>query len=457
MPWQRRLGVRMRAPSARQRMLPFLERTTRREWLFKRVILGATLVVLAAMIGGTQSARYRLLLGAIQIRDALVRKLFGTEPDRGEIEAEWQLRRQHGIAETLKSLTSFYNATSAEIRELFQVAGMDPEHALIRYGRADEAFVISSQVFEPDEYGRSYRFRPSTRSIWLRQITLRNGPFAMFQVLDTPGHRAAASRARAVVDEGSVQNTNSWGLRGAEPDSAAAIRGIVLGDSFMQGMFNGDADTPPVDLERYLQAAWKVPVSILNTGHIGYSPEQYYYTLCEYAVRFRPQFVVVSVCPNDFGDGRAVLRGEGDWYKDAEFWLYQIQMWCTARDVIALVVAVPTHLQVETTRRDDLYPGKICEIYHAASLRYCSPLDEFIDEHIKLAALSDARGRLPRASKLYNSDINDDHFSPRGAALWARIVGRRLIGILALREAQARAYDSGSLNPAAGPPANELH
>src|SRR5271166_617963 len=98
---QRRLGVRMRAPSARQRILPFLERTTRREWVFKRVILGATLVVLAAMIGGAQSARYRLLLGAIQIRDALVRKLAGAEPDRGEIEAEWQLRRQHGIAETL--------------------------------------------------------------------------------------------------------------------------------------------------------------------------------------------------------------------------------------------------------------------------------------------------------------------------------------------------------------------
>jgi len=80
MPWQRRLGVRMRAPSARQRMLPFLERTTRREWLFNRVILGATLVVLAGYDRGTQSARYRPAAGAIQIRDALVRKLFGRNP-----------------------------------------------------------------------------------------------------------------------------------------------------------------------------------------------------------------------------------------------------------------------------------------------------------------------------------------------------------------------------------------
>ena len=159
--------------------------------------------------------------------------------------------------------------------------------------------MISPQVFEQDDHGRSYRFRPNTRSIWLRQITLRGGPFAMFQVPDTPAHRAAARAAGAIADERSVQNTNSWGLRGAEPNPSAPVRGIVLGDSFMQGMFNGDADTPPLLLEQFLQAAWKVPVSILNTGHIGYSPEQYYYSLLEYGDQFRPDFVVVSVCPND--------------------------------------------------------------------------------------------------------------------------------------------------------------
>ena len=100
------------------------------------------------------------------------------------------------------------------MRALFRAVGMDPEHGLIRYGRADEAFVISSQVFEPDEHGRSYHFRPNTRSVWLRQITLRNGPFGLFQVRDTPENRAAAVRAGALVDVGSVQQTNSWGLPG---------------------------------------------------------------------------------------------------------------------------------------------------------------------------------------------------------------------------------------------------
>jgi hypothetical protein len=456
MPLKRRLRNPGRAPSAHQQVFPFLERTTRRQRGFKRIILGATLIVLAGMIGVSQSARYRLLLGANQTRDFLARQLFGLEPDRTQVDAQWRVRRRQGIEETLRSLTGFYNGTTEEIKELFRVAGMDPGHALVRYGRADQAFVISPQVFEPDVHGRSYRLRPKTRSVWLRQITIRGGPFAMFQVLDTPVHRAAASRAGAIVDEGSIQNTNSWGLRGAEPNPSAAVRGIVLGDSFMQGMFNGDDDTPPLDLERYLRDAWKVPVSVLNTGHIGYSPEQYYYALREYGERFRPQFVLVSVCPNDFGDGQAVLLGKGDWYKEAEFWLEEVQRWCNSRLVLLLVVSVPTHMQVELTRRDALYPGQVCDIVHAASSRYCYPLDEFLDEHLRLAALPDANGMLSPSSKLYNRPIQDDHFSPAGAALWAQIVGRRLVRLFALQAAQMRTPFPSALIPGAVPSGHEL-
>ncbi len=448
--------LRKRAPSARQQMFPFLDRTTRLRRSFKRIILGATLLLLAGMIGATHSARYRLLLGAEQTHEFLARQLFGLEPDRTQVEAQWRVRRQHGIEETLNSLTNFYNGTTKEIKELFRVAGMDPEHALVRYGRADQAFVISPQVFELDEHGRSYRLRPNTRSVWLRQITIRGGPFAMFQVLDTPVHRAAAAAAGAIVDEGSIQNTNSWGLRGAEPDPSSAVRGIVLGDSFMQGMFNGDDDTPPLDLERSLQAIWKVPVSILNTGHIGYSPEQYYYALREFGDRFGPQFVVVSVCPNDFGEGQAVLLGKGDWYKEAEFWLDEIRQWCNSRSVILLVVSVPTHIQVESTRRDAFYPGQACDIIHTISSHYCYPLDEFLDEHLRLAAIRDTKGTLSVDSKLYNRPIHDDHFSPAGAALWAQIVARRLARLFAFQAAREGKPFPSALNPDAGPRAREL-
>src|SRR5262249_26323737 len=153
-----------------------------------------------------------------------------------------------------------------------------------------------------------------------------------------PEVRAAAPGAGAVVEDGSAQTTNSWGLRGPEPNPGARARGIVLGDSFMQGMFLGDDDTPPRQLERALTDIWKVPVSVLNTGHIGYAPAQYFFTLKEYGAQFRPQFVVVSVCPNDFGNEADVLAGRGDDWDEARYWLGAIAGWCRAGPVPCLLV-----------------------------------------------------------------------------------------------------------------------
>ena len=181
---------------------------------------------------------------------------------------------------------------------------MDPDHALIRYGRGDQAFAISSQVFEPDEHGRSYRFRPSTRSVWLRQITIRGGPFMMFQVLDTPaapgGRRPGrGDRRRGLDPEHQFLGTARGRTR---------FRGRMCGGSCSATRSCRRCSTETPTRRRFNSSttsrdAWKLSVSILNTGHIGYSPEQYYYSLLEYGERFRPHFVVVSVCPNDFGDG----------------------------------------------------------------------------------------------------------------------------------------------------------
>ena len=54
----------------------------------------------------------------------------------------------------------------------------------------------------------------------------------------------------------------------------------------MQGLFVGDHQTPVECLKRDLKTRLGGPVEILNTGHLGYSPEQYYYTLIEYAGGF---------------------------------------------------------------------------------------------------------------------------------------------------------------------------
>lgn len=409
----------------RQPLFAFLERSRRRQRLFKRLIIALTATTVAAMIGLSSAGRYHARVWSGAIRDAVELRLVGSLP-RERIEADWRVRRRRGIEMAHERLSSFYRETTEEMRALFRVAGMDPEHALIRYGRADQGFVISPQVFDRDDRGRSYRLRPNTRSVWLRQITLHNGPLGMFEVLDTPEHRAAALAAGAIVDERSVQHTNSWGLRGPEPDMSVPIRGIVLGDSFMQGMFNGDEDTPPIQLQRYLESAWKMPVAVVNTGHIGYSPEQYYYSLLEYGDRVQPDFVVVSVCPNDFGHDKAVLEGRGDWFDEAGYWLERIRELCDSHRATCLLVPVPTHLQLEFVRRDEAYPAPLCQIFRTASFGYCDPLNDFTDEFLRLRRVAKKEGRSALKCPLYNYEISDNHFSPRGAALWARVVGRRL-------------------------------
>ena len=94
----------------------------------------------------------------------------------------------------------------------------------------------------------------------------------------------------------------------------------MLGDSYMQGLFVGDHETPVECLKRDLSERLGAPVEILNTGHLGYSPEQYYYTLMQYGKRFPPRFVVVSLFANDFGDFQEVLEGKGDW-EEGGYWL----------------------------------------------------------------------------------------------------------------------------------------
>ena len=76
---------------------------------------------------------------------------------------------------------------------------------------------------------------------------------AYFQILDQPGIADIVEGTGASIVEGSVQTTNSWGLRaGTEPGHGGKSRGIVLGDSYMQGLFVADDETPTECLKRDL-------------------------------------------------------------------------------------------------------------------------------------------------------------------------------------------------------------
>lgn len=402
-----------------------LTHTERRHRLFKRIILALTSVIVVGLIAGTRVGRENFASAKEGVRVFALRQI-GLEPQRPEIEALHKAARARTVERTLESLSRFYRDSEPAIKHMFDVAEMDPEHGLIGTGRVGDGFIISSKVFAADTNGRSYRLLPNRKSVWLRQVTLLNGPFGLFLVPDNPEMRAAAVAAGAIVDEPSVMNTNSWGLRGPEPDPNAEVRGIVLGDSFMMGMFNGDNDTPPYRLQLALSALWGKSVSLVNTGHIGYAPEQYYHSLIEYGERFRPHFVVLSVCPNDFGPGGDVMAGRGDDWDEAKYWLEEIVQWCRSHAINCLLVPVPCDVQILSSRKDGRYPGRICDMFTGSPIWYFNTLDLFIDEHLRLMREGERKGKRPYGSPLYNLHIADNHFSPIGAELWAQAVAKRI-------------------------------
>jgi hypothetical protein len=415
-PWANGLARRQR-----QRLFPFRERAERRERGFKRAIIALTVLTASALVAGTKAGRFAVLSAVTRARIA-ADQLVGTPPTREEIEPLVRACRARSVDSTRATLERFYATAAPGVRRLFRSVRMDPDHALVVSGMATEAFVLSPGVFAADGNGRSYRLLPNRRSVWIRDLILKNGPFGLFLVPDTPEARAAASAVGGVIDEPSAQTTNSWGLRGPEPDTAAAVRVLVLGDSFMQGMFAGDDDTPPLCLERELRALWGVPVSVLNTGHLGYAPAQYFATLKEYGPRFRPHFVVLSVCPNDLGHGD-FESGYGDEWAEARYWVGEILQWCRSNEARSLTVAVPWAPAVNNSRTLGLYRRPTFEVLDESSPPFCDPIEAFVDEHLRLVrAGASPAGMGP----LYNARVGDGHFSAAGARVWARAVARRI-------------------------------
>jgi lysophospholipase L1-like esterase len=307
---------------------------------------------------------------------------------------------------------------------------MDPEHGLLRWGNYNWTLLLSSKVFEADDRGRSYRLRPLTRSIWLRKVPIGKGFPAFFLVPDGPGLADAIRGTGAVPLESSRQTTSSLGLRGPEPDVDAPLRGLILGDSFMQGMFIGDDETPPECLRRYLQGRLKRRASILNTGVLGYSPEQYYHSLIAFADRFRPHFVVVSLCANDFGNiFDATSQGVGDW-QEGRYWLQKIVLYCKARRTPCLIVPAPVETSMMTKRNSGYFPGILANILDVEPRMFLDPMDDFLNAHMQSRIECQRNGRVFRGCALFNDDIGDSHFSRDGSEVWADSVGRRLVLLL---------------------------
>src|SRR5262249_39742484 len=123
-----------------------------------------------------------------------------------------------------------------------------------------------------------------------------------------------------------------------------------------RGCSSATTRPPHESLRRYLKRELKTRVSVLNTGVMGYSPEQYYHSLPASADRFRPHFVVVSILTNDFGDLHEVpTKGRGDW-GEGKYRLDKIVDYCRFCRLPHIIVPVPHAPSMFSKRRSGFYP-----------------------------------------------------------------------------------------------------
>ena len=375
MPKGRWWGRRSRGAATVQGRLAFVVRAERMERAFKRAIAALTALVLVGLAAGTSPGRYAATLLTFQAR-AIWSRALGAPPDRQASEQQVRVDRLRNAARARQSLAEV--AAPGSAMDIFlRTAGMNAKSAVIGVGNFDQSIVLSSAVFEPDD-DRSYRLKPCVRSVWVIGLSFRS-MLAMFLIPDTPEARDAAARAGGRVVPSSVQTTNSWGCRGPEPDTTAPVRVIVLGDSMMQGALVGDAESPPARLQAQLSQALAAPVSVLNTGHMGYSVEQYDQTLRAFGDRFRPHYVVISICGNDFGD----RDNPANWV-EGKYWLDRIADLCNQQGWEFLLVPGPGQSTLMGPRNLHEYQAQVNRIFGRGGTRYVDPLEAFTDALLRV-------------------------------------------------------------------------
>ena len=398
--------------------------------------MALTVAGAVGLIGGSSAGRSAVARMANRVRWGLPR-LIGYPPNREEIDADLRLGATRGSSGRPGSI-----AVTSRARSAARVAA-DPRGGGAGAARRDPAVGQHRRDRGALVEGlRGQRLRPSVPDAAEFEVILDEQPLltrravGFFFLPDTPEVRSAMAEAEVDILAESFQATNSWGCRGPEPDPVATVRGLVLGDSFMQGIFVADDDTPPVCLARATGEAWGVPVTILNTGHIGYSPEQYYYTLLEYFDRFHPQFVVLSVCPNDFGDTdggpgrrRRLRRGEVLDQRDPGVLPAEVGP--------CLLVPVPLESQVDgvdnagALPRAGLRPLRI-DLGRSTS----TPPRPSPTSTSGWSARPRRPASRPATSPLFNGHLGTATSRP-GSALWAREVGRRVALLDPTREPAA--------------------
>ena len=243
------------ASRERQRLFAFLAREHRLDRWFKRAIMCATLFAIVVPFVVLPKGRYLVAAVASRMRKAGRMALLQPAP-RSEIDQDWQripTSRDRRFAAPFER--DLRGRAAPAYQGLMRYAGLDSDHGLLRSGNYDQTLLLPSTVFEPDDAGRSYRMRPCVDSIWLREVAIQA---RRSRVLSGPRSSRALRRDSRDGGDSRMRNRDNRRIPGASAArsriSSAPVRGIVLGDSYMQGLFLGEDETPPECLKRDLEA-----------------------------------------------------------------------------------------------------------------------------------------------------------------------------------------------------------
>ena len=203
------LTGRQRRP--RQRRFRFVERTERLARRFKLGILLGTAMTVFTAVAATSSGRNAAGWLATRPRVGACSGWWASRRLARRSRRTGNGRRLHEIEQTKAKLRSTYAEYGTSMQRLLDYAGLDPDHALLRWGNFDRTLYLPSTVFQADETGRSYRFRAGVRSIWVRNLKLKGGILAYFPVPQSEPACRDRQGDRALVVDSSVQTINSWG------------------------------------------------------------------------------------------------------------------------------------------------------------------------------------------------------------------------------------------------------
>lgn len=324
---------------------------------------------------------------------------------------EWRSKRR----DVESHVRAIFEQASDPKKAFLRTIGLAPDSAIYAAGLNNgDVGVKPGTLYDPDPGKLTYRLKPNVKGAWLTpdhplKISSEHHLESMLAIELVPAIEEAFDAAdRAGIDLRryllpATFATNSWGLRGPEPDPEAPYRILMLGDSFAVGFAVSEDATIAAQFGQVLGLS-DDELSVVNAGGVGYGPSDYYHWLMETLEQgFVPQVVIVNICgTNDFGDlareirksethnrGSSVPRGHPDWpsisvWKRGKHYTHRIIRECWKRD-ITFFFAVAPEKRLFHHPHEQFVAGLAALLgpHHRAVV--INPFDRLMQAHVRLS------------------------------------------------------------------------